>query len=76
MSFYAGIPGTKIAVFHFNDAPAQPARAEQTDADPSLLTGIVAILSLNVVYANLDFTRLLMETINGIYSGNTRTISD
>ena len=28
-----GIPGEKIAVFHFNDAPAQPARAEQTDAD-------------------------------------------
>ena len=28
-----GIPGEKIAVFHFNDAPAQPARAEQSDAD-------------------------------------------
>ncbi len=27
-----GIPGDKIAVFHFNDAPAQPAREEQTDA--------------------------------------------
>ncbi|MXV78479.1 sugar phosphate isomerase/epimerase [Candidatus Poribacteria bacterium] len=28
-----GIPGDKIAVFHFNDAPAEPAREEQTDAD-------------------------------------------
>lgn len=28
-----GIPAEKIAVFHFNDAPASPARAEQTDAD-------------------------------------------
>ena len=28
-----GIPGEKIAVFHFNDAPAEPARAEQSDAD-------------------------------------------
>jgi len=28
-----GIPGDKIAVFHFNDAPAQPAREAQTDAD-------------------------------------------
>ena len=28
-----GIPGEKIAVFHFNDAPAEPAREEQTDAD-------------------------------------------
>ena len=28
-----GIPGEKIAVFHFNDAPADPARAEQSDAD-------------------------------------------
>ena len=29
----AGIPGDKIAVFHFNDAPAEPERVEQTDAD-------------------------------------------
>ena len=28
-----GIPGEKIAVFHFNDALAEPARAEQSDAD-------------------------------------------
>ena len=28
-----GIPGEKIAVFHFNDAPAEPAREVQTDAD-------------------------------------------
>lgn len=28
-----GIPAEKIAVFHFNDAPASPPRAEQTDAD-------------------------------------------
>ena len=28
-----GIPGDKIAVFHFNDAPASPPRAQQTDAD-------------------------------------------
>ena len=28
-----GIPGEKIAVFHFNDAPAQPAREAQSDAD-------------------------------------------
>ena len=28
-----GIPGEKIAVFHFNDAPAQPAREKQSDAD-------------------------------------------
>ena len=28
-----GIPADKIAVFHFNDAPASPPRAEQTDAD-------------------------------------------
>ena len=28
-----GIPGEKIAVFHFNDAPAEPVRAEQSDAD-------------------------------------------
>ncbi len=28
-----GIPGDKIAVCHFNDAPAQPPRAEQTDAE-------------------------------------------
>ena len=26
-------PADKIAVFHFNDAPASPPRAEQTDAD-------------------------------------------
>ncbi len=28
-----GVPGDKIAVFHFNDAPPSPPRAEQTDAD-------------------------------------------
>ena len=28
-----GIPAEKIAVFHFNDAPASPARETQTDAD-------------------------------------------
>lgn len=28
-----GIPGDKIAVFHFNDAPASPPREQQTDAD-------------------------------------------
>ena len=28
-----GIPADKIAVFHFNDAPASPPRAEQADAD-------------------------------------------
>ncbi|MBI1930812.1 sugar phosphate isomerase/epimerase [Candidatus Poribacteria bacterium] len=28
-----GIPGDKIAVFHFNDAPASPSREQQTDAD-------------------------------------------
>ncbi|RKY05623.1 sugar phosphate isomerase/epimerase [Candidatus Poribacteria bacterium] len=27
------IPADRIAVFHFNDAPAQPERAKQTDAD-------------------------------------------
>ena len=27
-----GIPADKIAVFHFNDAPASPPRAQQTDA--------------------------------------------
>lgn len=28
-----GIPGGKIAIFHFNDAPASPSREQQTDAD-------------------------------------------
>ncbi|MCZ6679759.1 MAG: sugar phosphate isomerase/epimerase [Candidatus Poribacteria bacterium] len=28
-----GIPASKIAVFHFNDAPASPPREQQTDAD-------------------------------------------
>jgi 2-keto-myo-inositol isomerase len=28
-----GIPEDKIAIFHFNDAPTEPPRAEQTDAD-------------------------------------------
>lgn len=27
------VPADRIAVFHFNDAPAQPERAKQTDAD-------------------------------------------
>ncbi len=46
-----GIPADKIAVFHFNDAPASPPRKEQTDADrvyPSDgildLKGMIAIL--------------------------------
>ncbi len=28
-----GIPADKIAIFHFNDAPASPLREQQTDAD-------------------------------------------
>ena len=46
-----GVPADKIAVFHFNDAPASPPRAEQTDADRVYpgdgildLKGMIAIL--------------------------------
>jgi sugar phosphate isomerase/epimerase len=27
------IPGDRVAIFHFNDAPGSPAREQQTDAD-------------------------------------------
>ena len=65
----AGIPGDKIAVFHFNDAPAEPARAEQTDADrvyPG--DGILDLKRMISILKDADYSGVIsLELFNPSY---------
>ena len=65
----AGIPGDKIAVFHFNDAPAEPARAEQTDADrvyPG--DGILDLKQMISILKEADYSGVIsLELFNPSY---------
>lgn len=64
-----GIPGNKIAVFHFNDAPAEPARAEQTDADrvyPG--DGILDLKRMISILKDADYSGVIsLELFNPSY---------
>ena len=59
----------KIAVFHFNDAPAEPARAEQTDADrvyPG--DGILDLKRMISILRDADYTGVIsLELFNPSY---------
>lgn len=64
-----GISGNKIAVFHFNDAPAEPARAEQTDADrvyPG--DGILDLKRMIAILKDADYSGVIsLELFNPSY---------
>lgn len=64
-----GIPGDKIAVFHFNDAPADPARSEQTDADrvyPG--DGILDLKRMISMLKDVDYSGVIsLELFNPSY---------
>ena len=63
------IPGDKIAVFHFNDAPAEPARAEQSDADrvyPG--DGILDLKRMISILKDVDYSGVIsLELFNPSY---------
>lgn len=64
-----GIPADKIAVFHFNDAPAHPAREAQTDADrvyPG--DGILALKQMLSILENAGYNGVIsLELFNPTY---------
>ena len=64
-----GIPADKIAVFHFNDAPASPLRAEQTDADrvyPG--DGILDLKAMIAILEEVDYQGVIsLELFNPSY---------
>lgn len=65
----AGIPGDKIAVFHFNDAPGHPAREEQSDADrvyPG--DGILDLKQMIALLKDADYAGVIsLELFNPSY---------
>ncbi len=64
-----GIPADKIAVFHFNDAPATPPRTEQTDADrvyPG--DGILDLREMIAILKDADYRGVIsLELFNPSY---------
>jgi sugar phosphate isomerase/epimerase len=64
-----GIPADKIAIFHFNDAPASPLREQQTDADRVYLgNGILDLRQMISILKEAGYQGVIsLELFNSNY---------